>query len=654
MKSVKDFKKIYQDPDFHLKYTYEGEDLGVMCSKEGTCFRLWSPLAEQVNLLLYKSGETDACYLKVPMHKGEKGVWIYETKEYLHGVYYNYELKIEQRDTISGDPYARACGVNGHRSMVVDLKKTDPVGWDQDRAPRKTPETIIYELHVKEFSWDPAGGFPEEVRGTYKAFTCEHTTLNQDGVHPTGLDYLKRLGVTHIQIMPAYDYGSVDETSHKEQFNWGYDPVNYNVPEGSYATDPYQGSVRIREFKEMIQSLHKNGFRVIMDVVYNHTYSLDSCLQKTMPWYYYRVWEDGRIADGSACGNDIASERAMCRKYIVDSVLYWAKEYHIDGFRFDLMGLLDTELMNQIGEKLEKTYGKGEKIIFGEPWAAGKTPIEGENPGALKKNLPLLRENIGIFCDNTRDAVKGHVFKGEIPGFVNGGTGLEQDILDGVLAWCGSHGKRKEIAPKHPGQIISYVSAHDNWTLWDKLLLTGEKTENCQEVYQRCMEEYRLAAGIYLTCQGNLFFLSGEEFARTKEGLENSYNASISINRLDWKRAWDRQELVDYYRGLIALRKQLFGLCDKSSAAADRMLTSWKKEKAVGYCLNNKEPGNTQKWECIYVVYNAGEQAMEVELPQGQWEILADKENSFAWKNPAGIEKTATAAGKGILILGQK
>ena len=312
MKTALEWKKYYSTTDFKENYIYEGDDLGVRCTPEGTSFRLWSPSAGSVTLNLYERGEKGAPFRTVAMSREGKGVWSWDCAEELHGVYYDYTLDIDGRTVRSADPYARACGLNGVRSMVVNLRRTDPEGWEADRAPEAEAERIIYELHVKEFSWDRSGGFPEEYRGKYKAFTCTDTTLDNDGVHPTGIPYLKDLGVTHVQIMPAYDYGSVNEAGEDTEFNWGYDPVNYNVPEGSYSTDPAHGEVRIREMKEMIQSLHSQGFGVIMDVVYNHTYSLDSWFQRTAPWYFYRVFDDGRISNGSACGNDVASEREMC------------------------------------------------------------------------------------------------------------------------------------------------------------------------------------------------------------------------------------------------------------------------------------------------------------------------------------------------------
>lgn len=458
---------------------------------------------------------------------------------------------------------------------------------------------------------------------TNKAFTCENTTLEGEGRFPTGISYLKKLGVNYVQIMPMYDYGSVDESGEIPEFNWGYDPVNYNVPEGSYSTDPYHGEVRIKELKEMVQSLHKNGFRVIMDVVYNHKYSLESWFQKTAPWYFYRVWEDGSISNGSACGNDVASERTMCAKYILESVLYWTEEYHIDGFRFDLMGLLDVKLMNQIRRELDARYGKGEKLVFGEPWRAEKTAMEGEALPADKEHIGLLDEQIGMFSDDTRDAIKGSVFEAD-----------------------------ETLEVKAPSQIITYVSAHDNHTLWDKL---SETTKNKK---QR-QKEYRLAAGIYLTCQGTPFFLSGEEFARTKGGRDNTYNASIDINRLNWKQAEKEQELIEYYRGMIGLRKQLPGLCDKSAEAKERIQTLQKRPGCVGFLADNrandKEATKQQNgWEKLCIIYNANQKSENIHLPEGTWEILADGEDSYRWKMPVEIAREAVASPVSILILGQR
>ena len=640
MLKCQELKSLYNTSEFKEKYIDIERTLGAVCTEEGTSFCLWSPLSEKTELRLYKEGEGGNSFFQVEMEKEEKGMWSYKTGENLHGVYYDFLTVTKGKETVFGDPYAKACGVNGKRSMAVDLKETDPEGWLEDRRPEKQEETVIYELHVKEFSWDEAGGFSRENRGKYLAFTEEHTTLNNDGVHPTGLDYLKKLGITHVQIMPAYDYGSVNEKN-DEEFNWGYDPLNYNVPEGSYSSDPEHGEVRIREFKEMVQALHRNGFRVIMDVVYNHMYDLDSNLNKAVPWYYFRTYENGGISNGSACGNDMASEREMCGQYILDSVLYWAEEYHIDGFRFDLMGLLDTKLMNRIRKALDEKYGRGEILLFGEPWAADDTASEGEAVMALKKNAAYLDKYVGMFCDDTRDAVKGHVFEGEIPGFVNGAENMEEKILNSVKAWC-----TKETGIKAPSQVITYVSAHDNWTLWDKLEITTPDEK-------RRMMENKLAAAIYMTCQGHLFMLSGEEFARTKDGQENTYNSSISLNRLDWKRAYEYKELRIYYEGLIALRKLLPGLCDKSETAGKRVFGRWKKTGAVGFFVENKKEGEHTLWDTLYIIYNATEEEVQTALPKGEWEVLLNKEDSFAWKKQKKAEK-ATAASLSALVLGRR
>lgn len=635
-----ELKRLYNTSEFKEKYIDTERKQGAVCTEEGTSFLLWSPLSEKAELRFYKEGEGGVSFFQTEMKKEEKGMWSYETAENLHGVYYDFRTMTEGEETVFGDPYAKACGMNGKRSMAVDLKETDPEGWMEDRRPEKQEETVIYELHIKEFSWDEAGGFSKENRGKYLAFTEEDTTLNKDGVHPTGLDYLKKLGITHVQIMPAYDYGSVDEKN-EEEFNWGYDPVNYNVPEGSYSSDPKHGEVRIREFKEMVQALHRNGFRIIMDVVYNHMYDLDSNLNKAVPWYYFRTYENGGISNGSACGNDMASEREMCAQYILDSVLYWAEEYHIDGFRFDLMGLLDTKLMNRIRRALDEKYGRGEILLFGEPWAADDTASEGKVVMALKKNVSQLDKYVGMFCDDTRDAIKGHVFEGEIPGFVNGAENMEEKILNSVKAWC-----TKDTGIKAPSQVITYVSAHDNWTLWDKLAITTP-----DEV--RRMMENKLAAAIYMTCQGHLFMLSGEEFARTKDGHENTYNSPISLNRLDWKRAYKYEELSTFYEGLIALRKQLPGLCDKSETAGKRIYGYWKKPGAVGFFVENKKEGEHTLWDTLYIIYNATEEEVETALPKGEWEVLLNEEDSFLWKKQKKAEK-ATAAPLSALVLGRR
>ena len=643
MRDRVELKKYYSSRAFLKNFVYDGNDLGVECNEDKTIFRLWSPEAEGIILNLYHAGNGEKAYRQIPMEAREKGVWSWETDEELHGVYYDYLITRDGEKVLTADPYAKACGVNGLRSMAVNLKKTDPEGWEKDQSPEEGEERIVYELHVKEFSWDKSGGFPEEYRGKYKAFTCKHTTLNNDRIHPTGLDYLKELGVTHIQIMPMYDYGSVDEDGDDTEFNWGYDPVNYNVPEGSYATDAKHGEVRIKEMKEMIQSIHEAGFGVIMDVVYNHTYSLDSWLQKTLPWYFYRVFPDGTISNGSACGNDVASERAMCGKYILDSVLYWAKEYHIDGFRFDLMGLLDVDLMNRIRKELDLQYGKGKKIIYGEPWAATKTAVEGRKKLAKKNNIGLLDENVGAFCDSTRDGIKGSALKPKKAGFINGAQKKEDEMLASVMAWCANpYQARGWKNVKAPSQIVTYVSAHDNHTLWDKLKETVPEEE--------CMRLNKMAAAVYMTCQGTLFFLSGEEFARTKDGLDNTFNASISLNCLKWEQAWQNHELVHYYQGLIALRKKISGLCDKSEDSDKKITDIWKEKQIVGFTVNNDEGC---LWSQVKVIYNASKKAFLCDL-DGNWELLCDGNDSWCFEKEIHVDGQVEVSAQSVVILGRK
>lgn len=622
--------------------------LGVFCGAQGTVFRLWAPTAQAVTLRLYQAGTGECLLEQVSLRRGDRGLWTFTVGKNLDGRYYDYLVTVDGEIRSTADPYARACGLNGERSMVLDLSRTDPEGWGEDKAPPLPPETVIYEVHVKDFSWDLASGVPNAYQGKFKAFCLEDTTLNGDGKHPTCLAYMKELGVTHVQLMPAFDYGSVDEGGDPAGFNWGYDPVNYNVPEGSYATDPADGAVRVREMKEAVQSLHRNGFRVIMDVVYNHTYRLDSWLWRTVPWYYYRQEPDGSPSDGSGCGNDLASERSMCAKYILDSVLYWAEEYHIDGFRFDLMGLLDVPLMNRIRQELDRRWGRGEKLMLGEPWAAGGTATIPGTVLAGKEHLSELDEGVSAFCDNTRDAVKGDLWSEGAVGFANGGR------LDAAWLACCVKGWADcaEGGAKAPSQTVNYLSCHDDWTLWDRLVCAGDPERRFQACPPALLRQNRLAAAINFTCQGHLFLLSGEEFARTKGGIKNTYASPAEINRLDWNRAWANRDLVDYYRGLIALRMRLPGLCDKTPEARKRVLEV---TAPAGNCaavlLDN---AGDSPWKHVLLAYNAAGEAASLPLPQGDWEILADAASSFAWKEPRVVTDTAILEPVSALILGQR
>lgn len=466
--------------------------------------------------------------------------------------------------TRSADPWARAAGANGRRSMVVDLSRTDPDGWDADRRPT-TPMSsdVIWETHIGDFSNAQSSGVPAEHRGKYLAFTDSGTTLNGEGTFPTCVEYLKNLGITVVQLLPFYDYGSVDETR-TGGYNWGYDPVNYNVPEGSYSTNPYDGAVRIRECKAMVQALHAAGITVVMDVVYNHMYTTDNWFERVVPGYFCRRTDDGAFANGSGCGCDMATEHEMFRRFMVESVTYWASEYHLDGFRFDLMGLIDVETMRRIRASLDALPNGRSILMYGEPWAAGQSaPLPG-TVLADKQALPRLDSRIGHFCDTTRDTIKGHVFYRDQPGYVNGAAQQNrQAVLDAVDAHRHAVAREGEA-----GQIIQYVSAHDDLTLWDKLSISmrgngaNHLPDNTMydDVLQgsTCAQEVLnanlLAAGIIATSAGLPFMLSGEEFARTKYGDDNSFDSGSRINELDWRRASDMQGLVRYYADLIAMR----------------------------------------------------------------------------------------------------
>ena len=638
-------KQTTYDRRFDALYRYDGRDLGCLCAEGRTVFKLWSPEAQRVELSLYRDGVSEA-YEVLPLARGDRGVWQAAVDENLHGTYYDYAVWTNGVRRTTADPYAMACGRNGGRSMAVDLPRTRPEGWDSDRPPAPQPEQIIYELHVKDFSFDPDSGVPAQYRGKFKAFSWR----DEDGGLPACMEHLAGLGVTHVQLLPVFDFGSVDEGGSEEQFNWGYDPVNYNVPEGSYATDPSDGAARIRECREMIQALHQNGLRVVMDVVYNHTYRADSWLERSAPGYYYRRNEDGSLSDGSACGNDIAAGRAMVDNYIVNSVLYWAREYHIDGFRFDLMGLLTVELMNRIRAELDAAFGPGEKLMYGEPWRAQESPMEPGSRPVLKNALALLHPDVGVFCDLTRDAIKGDAFIERAPGFVNGGAGREQDILRAVIGWRDGWG---EYTPRSCSQIVNYVSAHDNFTLWDKLVMclgvNGDEAgaADLDGLWADVLEQNKLAAFICFTCQGRLFFQAGEEFGRTKLGEGNSFRSPPRLNMLCWERVRRFEGLTDYYRQLIRLRKSLPGLCDKSPAAAERVTArSIRRPKVVSFQVERGGPLG----ERLLIAYNASDRPFSLSLPHGRWIVRADG-RSADQRRPAQRNEIGIPPCSGVLLL---
>ena len=630
-KTPAQWKTLFENVPFHRENYYTGP-LGPDYTPGGTCLRLWAPTAEAVTVTLYHKGDGGAVLGTEPLVRGAHGVWSIWLPGEQHGRYYTFAVTVDGITRETGDPYARAAGVNGVRSMIVDLARTAPSGWERDVRPTIPPaQRAVWEVSVRDFSQDAASGVRPAWRGKYMAFTQQGTTLHGDGIHPTCLNYLKRLGVKYVQLMPIFDFGSVDEAKPLlRQYNWGYDPTNFNVPEGSYSTDPTRGEVRIRECREMIAALHAAGIGVVMDVVYNHTYRTENPLNSTVPYYFFRQNPDGSFSNGSGCGNEFASERPMARRYLIDSILYWAKEYHIDGFRFDLMGLYDVESINAVRAALDSLPGGRDILLYGEPWQGGASQLHRYE--ANKANLAMLNERVGIFCDDTRDAIKGGCFDAREPGYVEGKPGSFWDIGAAVAAWCRSD----RLPPHAPSQIVSYVSAHDNFTLWDKLLCVRYEKPEFTARDTVALAQNRLAAGIYLTSFGLPFMQAGEEFARTKKGVGNSYRSSPALNRLDWNRAEQYHALVDYYRGLLALRAAFPRLGSTDRHAPEALQFFALEQPLVGWMLPAVW-GDGAAWSALCVFYNPTETTRTVSLPAGQWKLLSDGTSSSLWRGPSRI-----------------
>lgn len=630
--SVPELSALYASPAFEQRFTYEGEDLGAVYTYEYTTWKLWSPAAEKVMLQLYATGSDEEAGARLigryPMEAPKAaGVWELRLQGDYRNVYYTYAVTTAGSTEETADPYAKAAGVNGRRSMVVDLKKTNPAGWERDTYyfAKPSTEAIIWETHVRDFSIAENSGM--RYKGKFLAFTETGTTVAQDGCHPTGIDYLKELGITHVHLMPVFDFASIDEAKEgNEAYNWGYDPLNYNVPEGSYATNPYDGNIRIREMKAMILALHQAGIGVIMDVVYNHTYyTEESWFHKTMPYYYHRTMPDGRFGNASGCGNETASERSMMRRYMITSLKYWATEYHIDGFRFDLMGIHDVDTMNEIRRELDSLpHGRG-ILMYGEPWSALPPCLPEGCIAANKWNAACLDERIAVFDDETRDCIKGSAFDVEHVGFVNGGQNMENQLEWAIRAHSGESRRLKS-----PSQAVTYVSSHDNYTLWDKISLTVHGDQSGYDVPELIrLAVNKMAAAIVLTSQGIAFFQSGEEFGRTKYGDHNSYCSPDQINQLDWQRTIVFAELLDYYKGLIQIRKSFSGFTDWRAAHVEKIHFTALEEYLVAYTLEGSREGEP---EMAVVCFNAGGFSREVELKTWDgrpasacWQIMANE-----------------------------
>ncbi len=633
LNSCNNIKTEYKSFD---DYPVSNDNLWLDYSRKATIFKIWSPNAENVQLHLCENGVGGIPKVSHDLQPKKNGVWELKLDGDLNGTYYTYQVKIKD-SLLKETPgiYAQAVGVNGARAMVLDLKSTNPEGWELDKGPKlETPnEAIIYEAHVRDLSIDPNSGI--QMKGKYLGLV-EKGTVGPENV-ATGLDHIKEMGYTHVHLLPTYDFFTIDENElHKPQYNWGYDPLNYNVPEGSYATDPTQGEVRIKEFKQMIKAFHDNHIGVVLDVVFNHTFNYENAnFNREVPGYYYRHLEDGTPSNASGCGNEVASEREMARKYIVAAVSYWAKEYHVDGFRFDLMAILDIETMNLIAKTLKSINPN--IIIYGEGWTASDSPYSWKKR-AFKNNINQMPD-IAAFSDEIRDGLKGSVFEEAGLGFVNGGVNSEESVKMGIVG-CIKHpqidNKKVNASKKswatNPWQSISYVSCHDNHTLYDKLKISRPKA-----TYEELIAMNKLANAVVLTSQGISFIHAGAEMLRTKQGVENSYKSPDSVNQIDWSWKVKHANTVAYYKNLIQLRKEHPAFRMKTGDEVRKNLEFKTIEKGlISYQISNHANGDS--WKNIYVIYNAKSEVVDYVLP-GTWTLAVVGDNFNANTTISGIVK---------------
>ena len=602
---------------------YSGDDLELKVDAAGTHFTLWSPKADAAEVRIYDTDRNTPPVETLQMKRSEQGTWRVSVPQQLYGKFYTFVVTVDgkQLDETPGI-WAKAAGTNGHRAAIIDFAKTNPEGWSTDKGPH-TPnitDAVIYEMHHRDFSMHPSSGIVN--KGKFLALT-EPATKSSEG-DATGIDHLKELGVTHVHILPSYDYNSVDESQlPSNQYNWGYDPYNYNTPEGSYSTDPSVPETRVKEMKEMVKALHDAGIGVIMDVVYNHTADNDkSNFSLTAPGYFYRHRPDGSYSDASGCGNETASERRMMSDFIVNSVKYWAKEYHIDGFRFDLMAIHDTETMNRVAKELKAI--NPDIIIYGEGWTAGDSPLPVEKR-ALKENVDKM-EGIAVFSDDIRDAVKGHYSNAADRGFATGKPGNEETVKIGIVASTAhpqvdyTKGNNSKFAyAGAPTEIINYVSCHDDLTLTDKLAKSMPGSTEAER--QRAA---RLAQTIVFTSQGTPFMFAGEEVFRDKKGVHNSYKSPDSVNAIDWTLKNKNHDQFDYYRELIALRKAhpAFRMTTAEDIAKNIVFDKVNVPNVVSYTIRNNANGD--KWKEIKLIFNGSGETYEARIPKGNWTIVAE------------------------------
>lgn len=622
---------VYSSEEFESQFTYNGKDLGAAWTKEETTFRVWAPTAEKLEVNLYEGGDARMKDLKdtIPMTKDINGTWVARVSGDLNGVYYTYKVTIDGTSKEACDPYAKTTGVNGARAMVIDMESTNPENWENDVNPHsgeKITDAIIYEGHIRDLTASDTG---ITNKGKYLGVVEEGTT-SENGI-PTGLDHMKDLGITHLHILPMYDFGSVDELKTvTDIYNWGYDPVNFNVPEGSYSTNAQDGAVRVKEVKEMVAGLHNAGISVVMDVVYNHVYNAgDFCFNKLVPGYFSRITESGTYSNGSGCGNDTASERAMVRKYIVDSVNYWANEYHIDGFRFDLVGLLDVDTINEIVSTVHENHP--DVIFYGEGWSL-TTILTKENVELATQANSTLTPEFAYFNDTIRDGLKGSVFdKGK--GFVSGSDGDAEKIrrcFVGLDRWC-----------KTPAQTINYASCHDNNTLIDRLTLSRPDASR-----EDLIKMNNLAAAIYLTSEGVPFMQAGEELLRTKVNAdgsfnENSYNAGDKVNEINYANLSDTEysNVYNYYKGLIELRKAHKTLRLDDASLVEKLISKYNVDAPNALAFHVDGSLEEESFEEMILVFNAEEEAITVSLPEGEWDVVVDE-------TLAGNEAIETVSGE--------
>lgn len=608
----------YESYSDYPSFSTEWEEMRY--TPESTNFMLWAPTADAVKVNLFDEGIGGEPSGSLDMKKGENGQWTLAVNEDLHGKFYTFNVHVDGK-WLGDTPgvMAKAVGVNGKRAAIINLDDTDPEGWADDKRPelKNFNDIILYEMHHRDFSADSLSGIKN--KGKFLALT-EEGTKNIYG-QTTGLDHLKELGITHVHILPSYDYASVDETRlDTPQYNWGYDPQNYNVPDGSYSTDPYKPEVRIREFKQMVQSLHKAGIRVIMDVVYNHTFNTDnSSFELTVPGYFYRFNDDGTFANGSGCGNETASDRKMVRKYIVESVKYWVNEYHVDGFRFDLMGIHDIETMKVIRAELDKIDSS--IFIYGEGWAAG-TPKYPFEKLAMKANTWQM-PGVAAFSDEFRDSLRGSWSDDSKGAFVTNGKGHESGVMFGIAAAL-PHPQLKKARKdmpaswtSQPSQMISYISCHDDHCIGDRLMLTAPKAD----VKQR-MRLLKLAETAVFTSQGVPFIFTGDEFMRDKKGVKNSYCSPDSINVIDWRLKKEHQDAYEYIRGLIALRKvhPAFRLGCAEKVFEHLEFINPDAKGVVAFRIKGQPEG--EEWKDITVILNAAKNSVRVEVPEGVYRVV--------------------------------